>query len=377
MRVAVVLLVVGVGVLARGQDAEVVTPARVPLSDVSTLASFHRAYHASKRGEHRLRVVFHGASHTANDQYTSIVRQGLQSRLGDGGPGWVMPAPPFPLQSHAGVAVRGTGWTGHKVRGREQRRDEYGYAGFFLQGQDTHATLRSRSPIDVAELFAAGEGEVDLLVDGVVAQTAALRSEGARLVAEFAEGTPAIGVRVRGTARIYGVALERRGASGAVVDALGVPGTRIWDQERWQTRLMATQLGTRPPDLVALAYGTNESANQRVPIAEVRERIRRVVRRWKRLAPEASIALVGPGEWPRRRANGTYGPRSRLVEVVEAQRRVAAEEGVAFFDTLAWMGGEGAMVRWVGAGLALDDHVHFTQAGYDRFGQALLRAMLP
>ncbi len=172
----------------------------------------------------------------------------------------------------------GAGWTGHKVRGREQRRDEYGYAGFFLEGRDAEATLRSRTPIDVAELFAGGEGEVDLLVDGVVAQTAALRTEGARLVAEFDEGTPTIRLRVRGTARVYGVVLERRGqdaSRGAVVDALGVPGTRIWDQERWQTEVMATQLGTRPPDLVALAYGTNESANQRVPIVEVRERIRR------------------------------------------------------------------------------------------------------
>ncbi len=215
---------------------------------------------------------------------------------------------------------------------------------------------------------------------GVGAQTAARRTEGAGVGGGFDEGTPTIRLRVRGTARVYGVVLERRGqdaSRGAVVDALGVPGTRIWDQERWQTEVMATQLGTRPPDLVALAYGTNESANQRVPIAEVRERIRRVLRRWKRLAPDASIALVGPGEWPRRRTNGTYGPRSRLVDVVEAQRRVAAEEGVEFFDTLTWMGGEGAMVRWVGAGLALDDHVHFTQAGYDRFGQALLRAMLP
>ena len=378
---SLLVLFLGVGLGVRAQPApdvvpQVTTPERVPVAGGAALARFHAAYHAAKRGERGLRVLFHGASHTANDQYTSIVRRGLQATLGDGGPGWVLPAPPFPLQSHAGVLAGGTGWTGHKVRGREQREDEYGYAGFFVEGRDASATLRSATPIDRVEVFASGPGELDLQVGGQPVRTWT-EASGASLVQEFAESRPTLRLRTRGRVRVYGVVLERRGGRpGAVVDALGVPGTRIWDQLRWRTERMEAQLARRPPDLVALAYGTNESANQRVPIAEVRARIRRVLRRWKRLAPDASLALIGPGDWPRRRGEG-YGPRPRLVAVANAQREVAAEEGAAYFDTLAWMGGEGAMVRWVEARLALDDHVHFTQAGYDRFGEALLRALLP
>jgi lysophospholipase L1-like esterase len=60
------------------------------------------------------------------------------------------------------------------------------------------------------------------------------------------------------------------------------------------------------------------------------------------------------------------------------QRRAAASHGCAFFDTLAWQCGPGAVERWLACDSALerDDRIHFTEQGYRRLGEALLRALL-
>jgi hypothetical protein len=67
-----------------------------------------------------------------------------------------------------------------------------------------------------------------------------------------------------------------------------------------------------------------------------------------------------------------------LPPIVEAQRRVAAAEGCAFFDTYAAMGGEGAMAQWLKARprLATSDMRHATPKGYEVVGTLYYKALL-
>jgi len=337
------------------------------------LVPFHDAL---RRGA--ARVTVYGASHTAGDQYTRVLRRALQSRFGEGGPGWVLPAVPFPFYEHGEVEIRASGFRGLKVRGRERRPDIYGLAGFAVEGEaGATSVLRSRarfSRVVVHYLrrdgarFSVTVGEHDVEVDA--------SGEGVgRLPLSLEASGDEVRLRVlEGTVRFFGVELLR--TAGVVVDAFGVPGARVFDQDPWNARALGGMVRARPPDLWALAYGTNEAAHRRMPIRRYRERLRAVMRRWKRMAPRASCLLIGPGEWPRRR-RGEWIPRPRTVEIVEVQREEAARMGCAFFDTFAMMGGEGGMVRWVAEGLALDDHVHFTDAGYARMGRALHRFLRP
>ncbi len=171
--------------------------------------------------------------------------------------------------------------------------------------------------------------------------------------------------------RLYGLAFEN--PSGVTVDAFGVPGTSARDQRVWRDRSLRRALASRPPDLVVLAYGTNESARR--AFQDDRAELQQVVHRVRELAPQASCLLLGPGEWPRRRGE-RWLPRPRTRAVIEDQRAVAREEGCAHFDTYEWMGGEGAMERWVREGWALSDGVHFTAAGHTRLAEALLGRLL-
>ncbi len=368
---------------ARSQSSDEPMWVDVGISDSSgrALDAFHSALHrvADERGH--ARVLVYGASHTASDTFTGELRRRLQADYGDAGPGWVLPGIPFSYYQHAEVEIEARGWRGLKVRGADRTPEEYGYAGFALEGGNARGTLRTTRAFSTVELHylrAPGAGHVVLFVDGE--RVAAAHANGTRagrvLSVQVSEGQHQVEVRTwGGDVRVFGVVLERE-QPGVVVDAFGVPGARIWDQEPWQVDVLRTQLRRRPPDLVAFAYGTNETANRHVDMQQYRSRLSRALRRWKRLAPQASCLLIGPGEWPRR-VRGVFRPRPRTAQVVAVQRRVARAQGCAFFDTLAMMGGTGSMERWVRHGWALGDHVHFTDIGYRTMGRALDLAIRP
>jgi hypothetical protein len=62
--------------------------------------------------------------------------------------------------------------------------------------------------------------------------------------------------------------------------------------------------------------------------------------------------------------------------IVDAQRQAAAANRCAFWDLRAKMGGKGSMQQWVNAGLAANDHVHFSGMGYRMLGDAVFRDVM-
>lgn len=326
-----------------------------------------------------VRVVVYGASHTASDEFTSELRARLQHRFGDGGLGWVLPASPFPYYAHADVDIQAHGFEGRFVRYRDRVRDDYGLPGFAVEATgaaQARLTLRrdvTGQSLAVSYLQQPGGGAFDVAVAG---ETYHVRTDGPRetrliTLLETLPRTRTVSLVTTGDGpvRLFGLAFEHD--AGVTVDAFGVPGTSARDQRIWNDRSLDQALASRPPDLVVLAYGTNESARR--AFSDDREELRRVVHRLRTLT-RASCLLVGPGEWPRRRGE-RWLPRPRTRAVIEDQRAVAAAEGCAHFDTYHWMGGDGAMERWVREGLALSDRVHFTAAGHARLAEALARLL--
>jgi lysophospholipase L1-like esterase len=346
-----------------------------PAQPPSPFAQFRQACAEARRGNALARVSFYGASHTAPDVLPDRLRSHLQRRCGDGGPGWVIPAQPFAFYDHQQVTYGGRGWEGRAARGRRPARDHYGLAGIALEGPTgARATVRLAEPASLTVHLhrRPGGGTVRLRGSGLDRE---VETDGAAgvVIADAGERSRLRLEVLEGAARVFGVVAEHE--SGVVVDNFGVPGARVRNQLRWREASVEPSVRERPPDLWILAYGTNESIDGRVPIARYRQRLRRVIASWKRRAPDASCLLVGPGDWPRER-RGTLRPRPRLGRIVEAQRTEADAAGCAFFDTLAWMGGPLSMERWVAEGLALGDRVHFTDAGYERLGDALAAEIL-
>jgi lysophospholipase L1-like esterase len=180
-----------------------------------------------------------------------------------------------------------------------------------------------------------------------------------------------------GPVQLFGVVLERD-RPGVVVDSLGVPGSRARYHLLWNDAIYREHLQRRKPDLVVLAYGTNESGDDDEPIEHYESDLRKVLERIRDVVPETSCLLVGPSDRPIENPDGTFIDRPRTSQIVETQRKLSAEYGCGFFDMVAFMGGRLSMLRWVNSlpPLGTPDYVHFTRVGYEALGNALHAALM-
>jgi lysophospholipase L1-like esterase len=368
----------------------------VPIENEAALEPFHRSLRTLRTSPDpaaKVRIVAYGASHTQGDVYTGYLRYYLQSRFGNGGLGFI----PFGLRKNWSrrfgfkLETHGLDVEYAQSGGKAAEAGFFGLAGAAAVGQ--HETAAKVFPSNLTEpelrgsnyeffyLAEPGGADVAVSVDGEppVQLSGSAPTPQARYHA-FVEHPGWHTVRVKsvgqGTSRWFGLSVERSGP-GVVVDTLGIRGTRAANLLRWDQNLWFEQLRRRDPTLVLLAYGTNEANDTSEPITQYEANLREVVRRVHAAVPKASCLLVGPGDFPLSE-NGTWVTRPRLQQIIETQRRVALESSCGFWDSFAFMGGEGSMERWTRASpqLGAPDHIHLTVRGYVRLGMGLGDALL-
>ncbi len=190
-----------------------------------------------------------------------------------------------------------------------------------------------------------------------------------------------------GPVRLLGtVALQ----PGITWEAMGINGAEAPLMLRWNQPVFRSFLAASMPDLIVLAYGTNEAAAHWTG-EEYRATFTRLIDMLHRTAPAASILVVGPadrslgsttytvvgrGRRARRIAHRYFTPYSGTARIINAQRDVCSTHNCTFWDWQQRQGGLGAMNRWVSAGYAQPDHTHFTGTGYHALADALVADLL-
>jgi lysophospholipase L1-like esterase len=165
-----------------------------------------------------------------------------------------------------------------------------------------------------------------------------------------------------------------------VVDNLGVVNASVRGTaaanlpDHWRN-----QLARRDADLVILMFGTNE-AGWLVPgtsgMADHERRFAELVATVRAAVPGASCLVVSPLDQVDYTVPG-LPPRAAVPVMVEAQHRVAAAAGCAFWDAYRWMGGAGSSRVWFRDGLLIKDFQHPTAAGSARIAGALYAVLVP
>lgn len=382
--------------LGLGTSAAHADPAvDIDLHDPSghAMDAFHRALAGAERGEGQARLMFYGASHVASDTFTGILRRTLQDSFGDSGHGFVLPAKPWNSYRHRDVNIDGTltWWADWIGKSGAAADGLYGLAGVSITSNDPkdYASLSTTvdnrhgqrvSVFDIYYLEQPGGGSLDVRVDGRLVRRLATgglvkRAAYYKLPVEDAGHKLELFPVGDGPVRLFGVAMDRE-TPGVVVDVVGINGYRAANQLKWNEDLQAEHIRRRRPDLITLAYGTNESGDD-TPIENYEADLRAVLGRIKRAAPEASCLLIGPSDRPLKK-RGRYQVRPRQALLIDAQKRIGAEFGCAFFDLVEFMGGPLSMVTWVGSEprLGAKDHVHYTAAGYKRLAEVLHAALM-
>ena len=363
------------------------------LCQAEALEAFFEALAATETGtrDRPVHLLQIGDSHTAGDLITGAVRATLQGRFGAAGRGVLPPGTPFVGYRPFQVQVTDSGWVSEAAplqppAGAPTPR--VGLGGFRATGAEgavmaydlepgAEATVvglcgRARGPGAGLSVEAGGMGR------GVDFNTGTPDQEVCR---ELALAAPAAQVRLSPLEE--GVVLDSisltRARPGVIVSNLGRVSSTLRDLAARDDAIAATQLAAWRPTLIVLAYGTNEGFDDALDPAAYERLLREQVARLRRLAPAASLMLLGAPDALRSvaaggcSADGLRAPPPSLAVVRDVQRRVAADLGVAFWDWQGRMGGGCSADRLASRAdpYMRGDRVHFTNVGADWIGGML------
>lgn len=349
-----------------------------PIEDPTgkAMLGFYESLARAFQGEWVTRIVHYGDSHVAADILTGALRRQLQLCFGEAGAGFVLPGRPWPGYSRPGVTSQtSAGWRTDGLTQASLAADgRLGLAGVSLSTRapgEWMTVTAAGSYFDIYALKQPEGGSITVSLDGVELKrnvSLASRASESACIEIVAEIGPPHTIEIRttspGRTRIFGIAIESHSA-GVVYDGLGINGARASRPLRWDWRVFAGSLERRDPDLIVVAYGSNEASDEDLDLEEYKVSFTTLLRQLHEAAPRASILVISPPDRAVRIAN-RWRTIARMAALVEVQRRAAFEAGAAFYDLFKAMGSPGSIERWAmkPQPLAQADRVHLTSAGY-------------
>ncbi len=378
-------------------DAVAAAPCDGPACDLATLKPVMKKLAAArdaKPGTPPVHIIQIGDSHTAGDVLTGAWRDLLQARYGSGGRGVLAPGRPWDgYITHGVTATMSPGWAVSATfgKGSADPRPPLGLSSYALRAVQPGASIGLTAdspamafdrvvlcglaqPAEASVTVRTGtiEQRIDLSSDSATPRCRTIRTETPQL---------AVSVVADGPATLLSIATFRD-QGGVALSNLGVVGAQLQHFARTDDALVAAELQTYAPDLIVLAFGTNEGFTPKFDPRAYEATLRGQIDRLRTLAPGVPLLLLGAPDALTRNAalrsnaDGMLltcpdpGPAPlfappALGMVRGIQRKVASELGIAFWDWQAGMGGPCAARAWPNADppLMRPDHVHFRWPG--------------
>ena len=326
-------------------------------------------------------IVQFGDSHTAADVMTGTLRTQLQNKLGNGGMGWGMPMY-FSGQRLVRYGYDNNGW--QPISSRQQRDHNYTLGGLIAVPKFNGATLTIKSKqselsqkIKVNLRQAATDGKfLGRDAQGHQFELEVPIKDNTWQTVEFVAQLPfTITASNAERSAIGGWWAKNQNGRGAVVSALGINGAELsyWNRwnDGWQQNLKSIS-----PELIILAYGTNEAFNDNIDVEKYKKLLISKVDQIRVASPDTAIMIVSAPESLKNIA-GQCGIRPiKLTAIQNVQYQVAQQKHTLYWNWEQAMGGGCSMKSWINQGLGRKDGVHFSEAGYQKIGQALAEDLL-
>ena len=357
--------------------------ADIPVDNAAALIPFFEQLYRHQRGELAgpLHILHYGDSHTAADEWTADLRDRFQEKFGDGGSGFSLAGRPW--NSYRRMDVRSGSTRGWHTDGLVGRSGDgvYGLGGVSMSTDRAHEAVYLDANAAEFELFyyqQPGGGTLQIYDNGVPMEQVSTDGEAgpAYYRLEAIPGMHRVEAETldRGPVRLFGWVAEN--TTGVTYEELGINGAEASIIMGWNEETLRSNIERRNPALIVLAYGTNEAGRKDWTLESYREMYSRLIARLRMDAPTATILVIGPPDRTQKVRKVGWQTLEKVDVIAEAQRQAALANGCAFWDLRAKMGGKGSMLRWVAAGMAQADHVHFTGPGYRMLGDAVFRDVM-
>ncbi len=381
------------------RDGAVRTPLELP--DGGVLDPFFQVLAAAETGEpdRIVRVLHWGDSTIAADGICSRVRQRMQARFGDGGPGFLPVHVDTRWQIRPGIlrVNDDSEWETFNVTFAGSDEWRYGLGGHVSTasgeasvtlGGERRGDDKKRQPLHRFDVYYQARPEAGSVsitpsgARGVRINTAAARVQDRFRELTSAGGSSKLWIKANGDGPVslYGVALETEGP-GITWETLGVAGSSIASVINHQGRVhLKGQVERRSPDLIVYQTGGNELEYpdlQRGEGLAYRAKYLEALDKLRAGAPYTPCLMIGPIDQGTR-VRGDVVSREGLDKIIRLQREAATEAGCAYWNARGVMGDDGGFARWIQhtPQLASTDLLHLTTEGFDLIGDSLADALL-
>src|SRR6185312_12104682 len=257
-----------------------------------------------------VRILQFGDSHTAADIFTGQMRALMQAKFGNGGLGFQYPGHPFAGYRLLGSSRSQTsGWVTQGNRFTDLGDGDTGLGGIAIStrrpGESVFLTTTCET-LQVQYLRQPGGGALDFSDNGQpVAEIKTGTADGVDAAADSSSRgagtftyscTPGehefqLITLDSAPVRLLGLVTEQ---AGVTYECLGINGAVAPLILKWNQQMFSEYLGERNPNLIVLAYGTNEAAQSASHNDEYVADLHEVLQNLHRIVPGASILLLGP-----------------------------------------------------------------------------------
>lgn len=331
-----------------------------------------------KQGNQQVHIIQIGDSHTAADFFSGDLRTMFQQRYGDAGPGFV-PAISVPGQRTATINRKSDKKQWELFSSRKDERFDYPLGGLIALPMAAKSTVQlvplqaANGVYQLQALYQASSGS-QMSVSPAASSPVALPTTGNswRFSSPINTQLPAeVAVSKDNNLKIGGWLL-RSNHPGVMLSAIGINGATINMFDKWQPQWSET-LAQMSPDMVILAYGTNEAFNDNLDLVAYQQNLREKIRLIRQRMPDSVILLIGPNDSIK--FSNALSCQAQmpvhLANVIQIQKTVAAQENTLFWDWQSFMGGPCSIRSWVAKDLARPDNVHLSAEGYKKSAQGL------
>jgi hypothetical protein len=393
----------GRGPIAQGGKTESAEPLDIketkpprPIDDRSNKA-LDRFFAKLERVERKeegavARILYFGDSIVASDFVTGRLRRLLQDRFGDAGHGYAIIANAWPGWFHIDVSRQASAeWLVSTCVGPYAEDGLYGLgcASFTsrhrgIWSEFGTATLdkwgQKVARFEIEYLVQPGGGALDVFVDGEKRERLDTDGKEARAAwhtVKVEDGAHKLKIESvdDDPVRVFGMRMERD-VPGVTLSAMGITGARARFLDKQDDAHLAAVLRAAKPDLVCLAFGSNEITDGNMyPMEDYRKTLVQVMEQIERALPETSLMLVGPPDMASKKESQGH-TRPMVHFIVKNQSELAADRGWAFWDQYRAMGGGGSMWAWIKAGLGSEDMFHPTGKGGNMLGTWQYQALM-
>jgi hypothetical protein len=172
---------------------------------------------------------------------------------------------------------------------------------------------------------------------------------------------------------LYGVSLEE--SNGIYVDNIPLRGNSGISLRDMDIRTLKDFNRVGNYRLIILNFGLNMISADARDFGWYETAMAGIISKYKEAFPDASILIMSVQD--KSKKNGSrFVTDPSVTKLVEAQRRIAQKNGVAFWNLFQAMGGNDSMNDWVEKGLAEKDYSHMKLTGAKKIADLLTDALL-